>query len=662
MRFACSFLGSGHTYQPTLPLENETMSRCVLFPVIAFLLLQVGLADERPNILWITCEDTNPHLGSYGDEFAVTPRLDAFAHESVRYTQAFAYTGACSPSRSCLITGVYPLRLGTHPMRSNATLPKEVRGFPEYLRAAGYYTSNNSKEDYNFTVPAAMWHESSPRAHWRKRTPGQPFFSVFNLMVTHQSQIFVDERRYRENTKRLTPKQRRDPSQVPIPPIHPDSPEFRRDWARHYENVTAMDYQVGDILAELEADGLADNTIVFFFSDHGTGMPGIKMWAWGASLNVPLLVRFPSGWQRMAPAAPGEVVDRLVSFVDFAPTVLGLAGVTPPEHFQGSAFLGSAVGLSRAHIFAGKDRQSELTDSIRSVRDSRFQYLRNFRPHQSYGQYMSYNWQAESMRAWERLHDEGKLSGAPARFFAPGKAVEELYEVERDPWQVHNLAADPAYAGELVRMRGVLRSEMMGSHDLGLLNEYEMNARSKESSPYEIAADPRLNPLETLMAAADLASARDVRQLPALRMILRHEDSAVRWWGAVGFLALREEAAPAKEALLTALSDVSPEVRIAAAESLCLIGASPEALPVLRDALGADNVFVRLSALNAALRLGHLARPLLPAIAQAKIDAPGEKDVADYVARMVDYLPERLARRSVVRSPVGSLPSVSSPP
>jgi len=601
-------------------------------------------APARPNILWITCEDTGPLLGCYGDTFAVTPRLDALARESVRYTAAFAYTGACSPSRSCLISGVNPLRLGTHQMRSTIPLPPAIKGFPAYLRAAGYYASNNQKEDYNFVPSPDVWDESSRQAHWRKRPPGQPFFSVFNLMVTHQSQIFASAAVYKKNTARLTPDQRRDPAKVPLPPIHPDTPEFRREWARHYENVTAMDYQVGDILDELETDGLADETIVFFFSDHGTGMPFIKMWAGGPSLRVPFMVRFPKKWAHLAPGQPGTTTDRLVSFVDFAPTVLSLAGVAAPAHFQGTAFLGPSTGAPRDFIFAAKDRQSEMSETIRTVRDSRFQYLRNFRPHFPYGQYMSYNWQHASLQSWERLHLAGQLSGPPARFFAPHKPVEELYDVREDPWQIRNLAADPAYAGELARLRALLIALMRASHDLGLLPEHEMHLRAAGSTPYAIATDPRLNPLDALLRAADLANAMDAENLPALTSLLRDPDAALRWWGATGLLALGAAAAPAKPRLLTALDDTSPDVRLTAAEALARLGELDRALRTIEAALRLDAIFVRLAALNVALRLGPLARPLVPLIEKSAITAPAQKDSADYANRMVEYLPGRLSR------------------
>lgn len=614
-------------------------------PVVGLVLMAGALpaaSPSRPNLLWITWEDSNAFHGAYGDAYAVTPQFDAQARASVRYTSAFAYTGVCAPSRSCLITGVLPLRLGSQDMRSTTRLPAGIKCFPEYLRAAGYYTSNNSKEDYNFVTPRGVWNESSPRAHWRKRAPGQPFFSVFNFTVSHQSQIFATEEKYRQNTRRLTPAQRRDPSRVTVPPFHPDTPEFRQEWARHYENLTAMDYQLGDVMAELEQDGLLDDTIVFFFADHGTGMPGVKMWAWGPSLHVPLLVRFPAPWRHLAPAAPGESTDRLVTFLDFAPTVLSLAGLELPAYLQGTAFLGARAGPPREFIFGGKDRQGEAVDLVRYVRDRRFQYLRNFMPHLPHAQYMSYNWQHASMRAWERLHLEGKLSGPPARFFAPHKPVEELYDVARDPWQVNNLAADPAYAAELARLRSLLTDQMRTAGDLGLLPEREMHARSAGTTPYAIATDPRQNPIDELRRAADLANQMDPRNLPALSGLLRARDAAIRWWGALGLGALGAGAAPARAALVAALADASPDVRIAAAETLMALGEDAAALPILAAALRSDDIFARFSALNTAGRLGARARPLLPEIRAAKRVAPGQKDISDYVGRLAGYLPDRI--------------------
>lgn len=598
---------------------------------------------ERPNILWITCEDTSPHLGCYGDDFAVTPCLDRLADESVRYTRAFAYTGVCAPSRSCLITGVYPLRLGSHHMRSTTTLPDDVKCFPEYLRAAGYYCSNNVKTDYNFAVPNNAWDDSSTTAHWRNRPEGRPFFSVFNFTVCHQSRIFATATAHRRDIQRLTREQFRDPAGVTIPPIHPDTPEFRREWAWHYENVTAMDYQVGDVLRELQEDGLADETIVFFFSDHGTGMPAVKMYAWHMSLWVPLLVRFPEQWQSFAPAAPGETTDRLVSFVDFAPTVLSLCGVDIPAHMQGTAFLGAQAEAPRRYVYGGKDRQGECCDTIRYAHDGRLHYLRNFQPHLPWAQYMSYNQQHASLRRWRTMDAAGELAGPTARYFQT-KPTEELYDVEADPWEVRNLAADPAYAADLARLREECRNWMLRTGDLGLLTEHELHARANaaDKTPCDIALDPALNPLEQLLAAADLANARDPAQWPRLLQLLEAEDACVRWWGTVGLLALGAEAAPALDRLRAATRDPSPDVRIAAAQALARLGRIEETLPVLRAALQDQSPPVRLAALQAMHRIGPPAAPLIADLPKAALRRPGFKDVGDYIDRMIGYLPERL--------------------
>ncbi|HVJ66733.1 MAG TPA: sulfatase, partial [Caulifigura sp.] len=272
-------------------------------------------AADRPNILWITAEDHGPQLGCYGDAYAVTPNLDAFAQRACRYTFCWSNCPVCAPARTTLITGMYAQSLGAEHMRSMVPVPNGFQLLPQHLRRAGYYCSNNVKEDYNLAPEGQVWDESSNRAHWRKRGKGQPFFAVFNHTITHESQI----RNKIDAADRV-----HDPAGARVPAYHPDTPEVRKDWAQYYDRLTMMDTQVGQLFRDLEADGLADDTIVFFFSDHGSGMPRSKRWLYDSGLHVPLLVHIPKRWRYLAAVdfEPAGVSSRLVSFVDFAPTIL----------------------------------------------------------------------------------------------------------------------------------------------------------------------------------------------------------------------------------------------------------------------------------------------------------------------------------------------------
>ena len=306
----------------------------------------LAMGADRPNILWLTCEDLSPRIGCYGDEFATTPNIDRLAREGIRYTNAFAMASVCSPARSCLITGIYPVTLGTQSLRAEVPIPATVRCYSEILRKAGYYCTNNVKEDYQFKTPPTAWDESSDTAHWRKGPKGKPFFSVFNCMSTHQSRVRMRGQEIAAQTKTLPDALRHDPAKVPVPPYYPDTPEVRHDMANLYDLVTVMDLWVGDFLKQLEEDGLADDTIVFFYSDHGTGMPRHKRWLYDSGLHVPLVVRFPKKYAHLAPVALGQTVDQFVSFVDFAPTVLSLADVKIPGQHAGRRLSGPPHGRS----------------------------------------------------------------------------------------------------------------------------------------------------------------------------------------------------------------------------------------------------------------------------------------------------------------------------
>jgi len=439
-----------------------------------------GPQVKRPNLLWISAEDLSPDLGCYGDAYAVTPNIDRLASQGVRYTRAFSNSPVCAPSRSALITGMYCTTLGTQFMRCKGVPPPEVRCFPEYLRAAGYYCTNNVKTDYQFDPPFTAWDESSNRAHWRGRRPDQPFFAVFNINTSHESQIRNHTPAMQRRIEALGA-DKHDPAKAMLPPYYPDTPRVRKDWAQYYDVMTLMDREAGEILKQLEEDGLAEDTIVWFWGDHGRGLPRGKRWPYDSGLRVPLIVRAPEKWRRWvsprAPEAvkPGTVNGEMVSFVDFAPTMLSLAKVERPKHLQGRAFLGESSDPPRRYCFGNRDRMDEAYDLIRTVRDSRYRYLRHFMPHLPVSQNINYMDEMPTMQEMRRLYAEGKLAGPQLQYFRQTKPIEELYDLETDPHEVINLAADAKHRDTLARLREALDQWMAETHDLGLIPEPEFD-------------------------------------------------------------------------------------------------------------------------------------------------------------------------------------------
>ncbi len=357
---------------------------------------------DRPNILWISTHDINPHLGAYtgvfpGAEYAITPNLDRLAREGVRFDNAFAAAPVCAPSRSSIMTGCFPISIGTMHMRAMAVPPPEVRLLPEYFRENGYYTTNNVFTDFQVPVPDSTFDDLSPTAHWRDRpTADTPFFSAFHGLITHESRIYLDDADFAATTANVPDEARHDPDAAPLPPYYPDTEVFRRSWARYNDLITEMDHWAGDILRQLDEDGLTDNTIVVFWSDHGLGMPRGKRWINEAGLHEPLIVRWPGRLE------PGSSSD-LVQLMDLAPTMLTLAGLPVPAHMQGSAFIsadGRLVAEPNEYVYASRDRMDEQEDTSRSVRDKRFRYIRNYHPDRSPMQYCDY---PDHLATWREM-------------------------------------------------------------------------------------------------------------------------------------------------------------------------------------------------------------------------------------------------------------------
>lgn len=637
------------------------LCRGITIVIALFLAASDALGElSRPNVLWLTCEDVSPTLGCYGDDYAVTPNLDRLAEQGVRYTQAVGVSGVCAVNRSCLITGMYPSTIGSQDMRSRIRLPESIPTYSQLLRRAGYYTTNCSKTDYNFPTPSEAWDECSGKAHWKNRKPGQPFFAVFNYVDSHESRIWAAA--HKRVSSKLKPEELHDPARAPVPPFHPNCPEVRRDWANYYDNVTAMDHWVAAKLKELDDAGLADDTIVFFYSDHGAGMPLCKKWVWDWGLRVPLIVRFPKKYACLAPAEPGTATDRLVSFIDFPPTLLSLVGVDVPAHMQGRAFLGLQAAEPRKYAFATRDRMAEWYATVRVVRSKEFQYHRNFMPHLSYAPFASYTMRMPTSQVMTRMHEAGEFAPTESDAFSPRpperretrgldaiqrraflpKPTEELYNVAADPHMIRNLAGDPFFASTLAEMRRELKKWQLRTRDLGLLSECEMHRRAEGTTQYAVGQSETANPLQKILPVAYLAGRRDPDDLPRLVERLDDEEPVVRWWAALGLVMLGEKARPAEESLKQKLEDDSPQVRVAAAEALQRLGRNELARGALVEALKDPSPCVRLRAMNVLYRMGDDARLALPAIRSA-----GMKGIfpADYLNRMVDYLPKRLEQK-----------------
>lgn len=522
-----------------------------------------------PNILWLVLEDTSPRfLGPYGDPLARTPVADSLARKGLVLDRVYT-APVCAPSRSSLATGRYASSMGTHHMRSTRPLPDGVRFFAEYLRDAGYYCTNNAKTDYNTSTSwDRAWDENSPAAHWRKRTPGQPFFAIFNFNQTHEQHLHA-------RRKLVT-----DPARVRVPAFLPDTPVVRADLAQNYDNVAAGDALAGEILAGLEADGLAENTIVFYYSDHGGGVAGSKRFLNDAGTHAAVLAYFPPRYAHLAPAQPGSRITELIHFVDFGPTMLSLAGVPAGPQFQGRAFAGPARTAAPEYAFAFRGRMDERFDESRAVMDGRYRYVRNYHPDRPWGQRIEYLWRAGTMQEWQVHHRSGVLNAAQRRFFEP-KGTEELYDERDDPDNVRNLAADPRCRETLLRLRAALRRHQLAVRDTALLPETMMIALAAGRSPAVVATDDQAYPLARLLDVVDAMQLGDAdASVRALRAAHGDTSAVLRYWAAVAAL-VRPEAFDAR----TLLDDADATVRLAAAEAVLRQGGDQTALQVVEKAV-----------------------------------------------------------------------------
>ncbi len=595
---------------------------------LTFLFSCSGIKDPElppPNIVWITAEDISPWLGCYGDPNATTPNLDRLASEGVLYQNAFANAPVCAPARSTIITGMYPPGLGTQHMRSTNEVPDFVRLYPGYLRDAGYYCTNNRKKDYNLVEKTDEWNESSGTAHYKNRDPGQPFFAIFNFTVCHESCIH----KTMENLVH-------DPAAMEIPPYHPDLPEIRHDWAQFYDKITMMDTLAGNILAELEESGLSDSTIVIFYGDHGGILGRSKRFMYQTGLRVPMIVRVPELYKHLAPGKKGSSTKRMVSFVDLAPTLLNIAGIPVPDYMQGDAFLGHDLPKAPPYTHTFRGRMDERYDFCRGTFSEDFHYIINYMPHRIYAQHVEYLWKAPSMRAWENAFLNGDCNQEQSRFFET-KPFEELYDRAKDPWEVNNLADDPAYADELEELREATHDWQLSIRDAGFMPESMLKKINSGGKIYDFTRTDAY-PLEKIMETATMAGAGDPKNIPELKSRLRDANPIVRYWAATAGIILGDEGTEMIHELEKALEDELPEVRIAAAEALFGLNRQDAALVVFRETLFDETPETVLFTVNALQELGPEA--LVPAFPELKKVQQSNEN--NYVSRAVQFALETI--------------------
>ncbi|MFT4204213.1 MAG: sulfatase-like hydrolase/transferase [Chitinophagaceae bacterium] len=617
----------------------------VFFSALPYLLpfLSHAQQKDRPNILWIVSEDNNPFLGCYGDTYAHTPHIDALARNSILYLNAFSAAPVCAPSRYTLATGTYPPTYGTENMRSQYPVPSFVHLFPHYLKEAGYYTTNNSKKDYNTVDQPEVWDESSSKATFLNRKPGQPFFAMFTIFTTHESSIIDPDlwQKSQPSVRNGNLSSGRplvhDPEKAPIPPYLPKIPEMKHDWALYYDRITAMDEQVGQLLHQLDSLGLAENTIVFYFADNGGVLGRSKRYLYESGLHVPLLIHFPPKYRYLAPYTAGTRTDQVVSFIDFVPTVLDLAGLKRPEYLQGK----SLVAKDRTHTedtiaFGFRNRMDERYDLSRTIRTKDFRYIRNFQPYRIYAQNVQYLWLIRSIRAWEKEYKAGKLDEIQSRYFRE-KPTEELYDVRNDPDNIHNLATDPAYRSVLQQLRKKNHDLLLQINDAGFIPEADVYEITRTQTIYDYARSGKYD-IRKVLPVAEKASERNKAELPYLVSKARDADPVVRYWAAIGLLALGKDADVAAGTLKTLLSDEKKSVRVVAAEALYRLGNRTDGLESLYRYADDAAVMVRVQALNA-LQDAPSA-DLLP-LRQVLEKIVGNK-VSEYDVKAAKYLLEKM--------------------
>ena len=580
---------------------NRSGILCFIFILISFFVF----GQKKPNILWITIEDSSPQFfGCYGNKDASTPVIDKLAREGVRFTNAFSTGTVCSPSRSTIITGVHTFKMGTGNHRSNYTIPEYIHGFPYYLQKQGYYVTNNAKTDYNvgnvkkFTKEA--WNESSNTAGWWDRKPGQPFFAVFNYNDSHQSRTMTNTFEwYLENVwEQLPVEDRIGDNEFEMPPFYLDSPEMRRQFARVYNSIKLTDNKIGELLERLEKDNLRDSTIIFFYADHGEGMPRGKTNGINYGYRVPFVIWFPEMYKDLSPWGTQVVSDELIDFEDLAPTLVSLSGGEIPKHLEGRILIGEKRSKPVDHLILSADRSDNGIDMVRSITDGRFMYSRNYLPFMPEVRYIRYMEIGEIKQQMRNDLRAGLLNPLQKSLFEE-RPAEFLFDIENDIWETRNLVNDQEYADVLGKMRKLLDEEVLKGRDIMFLPEYEIEIISEKNNAYEFRLNNENYPLEEIYKAASLSGKRDKKTAQKQSKLLKSTNKVVRYWAITGLKSQKPGILEKYHTQITkAMDDPYPPVAVTASAISYQEFKSEEAEAKLKEFCQSKNMNIALSAIN----------------------------------------------------------------
>ncbi len=604
---------------------------------------------QQPNILWLTIEDTSPQfIGCYGNEDASTPVIDQLAKEGVRFTNAFSTGTVCSPSRSTIITGVRTYAMGTGNHRSQYPIPEFIKGFPYFMQQQGYYTTNNSKTDYNVANAKAFiqqaWNESSDEAGWWDRKPGQSFFAVFNFMDSHQSRTMTyPYAQYQEEVLgQLSEEEQIGEEDFTMPPFYKDSPDMRRQFARVYNSIKLTDNRIGELLDRLKSDGLMDSTIIFFYADHGEGIPRGKTNGINLGYRVPFVIWFPEMYKHLSPWGTGVVSDELISFEDLAPTMISLAsgtvrrampsrsqrrlagmtsGVPPsgkvPDYLYGRVLLGKQRSKPVDYLFLSADRSDNGIDMVRSVTDGRYVYSRNYMPFMPEARYIRYMEIGEIKQVMRQDLAEDRLNPLQKSLFET-RPAEFLYDIEKDLWETENLADKPEMQQRLAIMRTALQTNILQTRDVMFLPEYELSLISQSTTPYQYRLDEQKYPLKEIYAAASLSGIRSKEAAAQQVKLLQSPDKIIRYWAMIG---LRSQAAevlkPHKAQIIKAVQDSYPPVAITASAIAYDVFGEKKAEEKLKAYCKDKDMHLALMAINYLLYVQH-PKPFIKTIQEVK--------------------------------------------